>query len=127
MSPKIYSHDDKEIMARAIEKLDREEHFLAIFKIIMEEPQKNCIANSNGILLNLSKVSSGTLDKIQNYLDTIPKKKKKTIRTAKIVKPKEIQSTERVFKRSNYENKILKRHEEEPQYTKFTVGSLTQE
>lgn len=104
-----YSRDDRKHIVESIENLKNDEDYVAIFEILTDDTANSYTQNSNGVFLNLSAVSDGTLEKIRRYLKKINKKKINQIEVDIDVIPNgNTSKNDRVHKLSNYEKNILK-------------------
>ncbi|XWV26234.1 hypothetical protein QJ857_gp0842 [Tupanvirus soda lake] len=104
-----YSRDARKHIVESIENLKNNEDYVAIFEILTDDAANSYTQNSNGVFLNLSAVSDGTLDKITKYLKKVNKKKVNEIEIDTDVIPNSSASkNDRAYKLSNYEKNILK-------------------
>ncbi|MEM3062067.1 MAG: hypothetical protein QW303_00785 [Nitrososphaerota archaeon] len=104
-----YSHDDRKHIAHMIENLKNDSDYVAIFEILMDDANSSYTQNSNGIFLNLSKISDKTLDKVKKYLRKINRKKIVEIEVDHdIATTSSTDKKDRTYKLSNYEKNILK-------------------
>lgn len=104
-----YTHDDRKHIVKLIENLKNDEDYVAIFEILMDDEANSYTQNSNGIFLNLSVVSDGTLNRILKYLKKVNKSKVNNIELdVDIIPMYNSSKNERTYKLSNYEKNILK-------------------
>ena len=78
MDIKIYSHNEKKDLVRKIEKITTKAQYKQIFKIIKSSGSK-ITQNSNGVFFNMNELSNETLQKIEEYIDSILQKNNSTI------------------------------------------------
>ena len=104
-----YSRDDRKRIVESIENLKNDEDYVAIFEILTDDQGILCTPNSNGVFLNLSTASDGTLERIHKYLKKINKKKTEHVEVdVDIIPNSNVSKNERTYKLSNYEKNILK-------------------
>ncbi|MEM0354097.1 MAG: hypothetical protein QXW79_00810 [Thermoplasmata archaeon] len=107
-----YSHDDIKHLAHKIENLKNDNDYVAVFEILMDDPNSSYTQNSNGVFLNLSKLSDKTLDKVKRYLKKIDRKKVEEIEVDHdIATTNSTNKKDRTYKLSNYEKNILKQRD----------------
>lgn len=70
MDIKIYTHNEKKELVKKIEKVTTKAHYKQIFKIIKNSGIK-ITQNSNGVFFNMNELNNETLQKIDQYIDSI--------------------------------------------------------
>jgi len=70
MEKKIYSHNEKKELVKKMEKITSKNHYKQIFRIIKASGIK-ITQNSNGVFFNMNELSNETLQKIDEYIDSI--------------------------------------------------------
>jgi spermidine synthase len=78
MDIKNFSHTEKKELVKKIEKLTSKNQYKQIFKILKIDGVK-ITQNSNGIFFNMNELSNETLDKINNFVDSILNKQTSSI------------------------------------------------
>lgn len=105
---KTYTHQDRENITHRIESLKNQEDYIAIFNILTSDKKVNYTQNSNGVFLNLSLISNKTLSKVDEYIKKSISKNKKEDPYIVIPKSSTQRKTSRAYKRSNYEENIIR-------------------
>lgn len=104
-----YSYDDRKHIVELIENLKNNEDYIAIFDILTKDGDNTYTQNSNGVFLNLSKVSDPILDKINKYIIKANRKRNNKIESNVDVIPlSDNSSSDRAYKLNNYEKNIIK-------------------
>ncbi len=70
MDIKNYTHNEKKELVKKIEKVTTKAHYKQIFKIIKSSGSK-ITQNSNGVFFNMNELNNETLQKIEEYLDSV--------------------------------------------------------
>ena len=104
-----FSHERRKYIAESIENLKNDDHYLAIFEILLEDSHNSYTQNSNGVFLNIANISDKTVARIVRYLDKISN-------TSVNIDSPDIDQlsrqmtlrTDRTYKLSNYEKNIIK-------------------
>jgi hypothetical protein len=78
MDIKIYSHNEKKDLVKKMEKITNKLHYKHIYKIIKSSGIK-ITTNSNGVFFNMNELSNETLQKIDEFVDSIINKLNSTI------------------------------------------------
>lgn len=104
-----YSYDDRKHLVELIENLKNNDDYIAIFDILTKDDNNTYTQNSNGVFLNLSKVSDSILDEINNYIKKANKKRNNKIETnVDIIPITDNSLSNRAYKLNNYEKNIIK-------------------
>lgn len=78
MDIKNYTHNDKKELVKKIEKITSKNHYKQIFKIIKSSGSK-ITQNSNGVFFNMNELENGTLQKIEEYINSVLEKNNSNI------------------------------------------------
>lgn len=103
-----YTHDDRKNIVDLIQNLKNADDYMSILEILMKDDDNIYISNTKGVFLNLSCVSDKTMSSIVKYLNKISKPKANEIKLDVDIIPTSNSSTEKAYRRSNYEKTILR-------------------